>query len=99
KDQRGTEKLQARERRRTLAMYGLTEEQWDRLVAFQGNRCAIRETATPGGRGESWHIDHDPETRKVRGLLCHQCNVSIGNLRHDPKIIMAAAEYLASPPA
>jgi hypothetical protein len=35
----------------------------------------------------------------VRGLLCHNCNVGIGNLRHDPKIIMAAAEYLASPPA
>jgi hypothetical protein len=34
----------------------------------------------------------------IRGLLCHNCNVGIGNLRHDLKIIMAAAEYLASPP-
>jgi hypothetical protein len=99
KDQRGTEKLQARERRRTLALYGLTEEQWDRLVAYQGNRCAICPTTTPGGRGESWHIDHDAATGVVRGLLCHGCNTGIGNLRHDPKILMAAVEYLASPPA
>jgi hypothetical protein len=35
----------------------------------------------------------------VRGLLCHNCNVGIGNLRHDREIIMAAAEYLASSPA
>src|SRR5262249_42839668 len=83
---RGTEQLQAKERRRTLALYGLTEEQWERLVAHQGNRCAICGTATPGGRGESWHIDHDAATGAVRGLLCHNCNVGIGNLRHDPEI-------------
>jgi Recombination endonuclease VII len=99
KDPRETKQLQAKERCRTLALYGLTKEQWDRLVAHQGNRCAICVTATPGGRGESWHIDHDAATGMVRGLLCHNCNVGIGNLRHDPKIIMAAAEYLASPPA
>jgi hypothetical protein len=75
KDPRGTEQLQGRERRRTLARYGLSQEQWDHLVAMQGNRCAICETATPGGRGESWHIDHDQVTGQVRGLLCHQCNV------------------------
>jgi len=99
KDQRGTEKLQARERRRTLARYGLTEERWDQLVAVQGDRCGICRTDTPGGRGESWHIDHDKVTGQVRGLLCSQCNRGIGNLEHDPKILKAAAAYLVSPPA
>jgi hypothetical protein len=41
KDPRGTEQLQAKERRRTLALYGLSQEQWDRLIALQGNRCAV----------------------------------------------------------
>jgi hypothetical protein len=49
---------------------------------------------SPGGRGERWHIDHDHVTDKVRGLLCHSCNVGIGNLQHDPQILMAAARYV-----
>jgi hypothetical protein len=47
-----------RERRRTLRKYGLTEADWDRMVAEQGNRCAICRTDQPGGKGERWHIDH-----------------------------------------
>jgi hypothetical protein len=96
KDPRGTERLQARERRRTLARYGLSQEQWDHLVALQGNLCAICKTDQPGGRGERWHIDHDAATGVVRGLLCHSCNVGIGNLRHDPQIMLAAVQYLTA---
>jgi Recombination endonuclease VII len=96
KDPRGTEQLQAKERRRTLALYGLSQEQWDRLIALQGNRCAVCKTTQPGGRGERWHIDHDHVTGQVRGLLCHLCNVGIGNLRDDPQIMMAAARYVAA---
>jgi Recombination endonuclease VII len=96
KDPRGTEQLRAKERRRTLARYGLSEEQWDHLVTVQNNRCAICKTTQPGGKGESWHIDHDAATGVVRGLLCHNCNVGIGNLRHDPEIMMAAARYVAA---
>jgi Recombination endonuclease VII len=96
KHPRGTEQLQARERRRTLALYGLSQEQWDRLVALQGNRCAVCKTTQPGGRGERWHIDHDHVTGQVRGLLCQLCNVGIGNLRDDPQIMMAAAQYVAA---
>jgi hypothetical protein len=81
---------------RTLALYGLSQEQWDRLIALQGNRCAVCRTTQPGGRGESWHIDHDHVTGQVRGLLCHLCNVGIGNLRDDPQIMMAAARYVAA---
>jgi hypothetical protein len=36
--------IQARERRRTLALYGLAQEEWDRLIALQGNRCAVCKT-------------------------------------------------------
>jgi Recombination endonuclease VII len=95
KDQRGTEQLQARERRRTLALHGLAQEAWDRLIALQGNRCAVCKTTQPGGRTERWHIDHDHVTGQVRGLLCHRCNLGIGLLRDDPQIMMAAARYVA----
>jgi hypothetical protein len=85
---------QVRERTRTLRAYGLTQADWDALIERQGNRCAVCRTDKPGGRGERWHIDHDHVTGRTRGLLCHQCNVGIGNLRDDPEIIKAAARYV-----
>ena len=87
---------QERERARTLRTYGLTQAHWDEFIARQQDRCAVCMTTKPGGRGERWHIDHDHVTGKVRGLLCHGCNVGIGNMQDDSEIIMAAARYVAA---
>jgi hypothetical protein len=88
--QKDIEKFRKQHRRRNIkTMYGLTEEVYDNMVAAQNNCCAIcgdKFIKTP-------HVDHDHETGKVRGLLCHHCNVSLGgfktiqNLKH-------AIEYL-----
>jgi hypothetical protein len=86
--------LAIKERQRTLRKYGLTEADWDRMLTEQGGRCAICRTDTPGGRGERWHIDHSHATDKVRGLLCHNCNVGIGNFKDDPALLDSAAAYL-----
>jgi hypothetical protein len=83
-----------RDRRRTLRKYGITEADWDRMLTEQGGRCAICRTDTPGGRGERWHIDHSHATDKVRGLLCHNCNVGIGNFQDAPALLRSAAAYL-----
>ncbi|MGE0844214.1 MAG: endonuclease VII domain-containing protein [Candidatus Nanopelagicales bacterium] len=88
------EKARLKERIRTLRRYGLTPETYEELRAAQEDRCAICRTDTPGGRGELWHVDHDHATGAVRGLLCHMCNVGIGNLRDDPAILRRAADYL-----
>ena len=96
KDARDPERNRVKERRRTLRRYGLTQLDWDALVATQAGRCAICRTDTPGGRGELWHIDHCHDTGRVRGLLCHNCNVGIGNFRDDPTLLARAIEYLAT---
>jgi hypothetical protein len=93
-DQRDPAVEAAKERRRTLGRYGLTQHDWDAMVEQQGNRCAICRGDKPGGRGELWHIDHDHETGNVRGLLCHACNVGLGNFRDDPALLEAAAAYI-----
>lgn len=105
KDSRSSESNRVRERRRLLRLYNITQSDWDAMVERQGNRCAICPTDRPGGRGESWHIDHDHACcpgkgscgRCVRGLLCGDCNVAIGRMRDDPVLLRAAASYLERP--
>jgi hypothetical protein len=88
--------------RHRLKQLGLTPEQYDTLLANQKYRCTICRTDTPGGRGR-FHVDHDhtccPGTtacgKCVRGLLCHHCNLGLGNFRDDPTRLTLAAEYLS----
>jgi hypothetical protein len=75
--------------------FGITIDDFDRMLAEQGGRCAICRAESPGSRGD-WPVDHDRVTGQVRGLLCNSCNLGIGYLQHDPEIIMAAARYIAA---
>ena len=40
-------------------------------------------------------IDHNHTTGKVRGILCHSCNTSLGMLKENPEIINQAIAYLS----
>jgi hypothetical protein len=74
------------------------------LLAAQDGRCAICGTADPGGRWETWHVDHDsaccPRNRQrtcgacVRGILCSACNLMLGHAKDSPGRLRAAAEYI-----
>jgi hypothetical protein len=39
-------------------------------------------------------VDHDHESGKLRGFLCHQCNIGIGMFGDSPGRLAAAADYL-----
>jgi hypothetical protein len=39
-------------------------------------------------------IDHDHKTGKIRGLLCYNCNLAIGNAFDDIARLMAMIRYL-----
>ena len=73
--------------------YGIPLGTYDRLLAEQGGRCAICGSSDPGGRGD-FHVDHCHDSKTVRGLLCHNCNVSIGHFKHDTKVILSAISYI-----
>ena len=73
--------------------FGITAEELAALLLKQNGRCAICRTKEPSGSGD-WAIDHDHVTGQVRGLLCTRCNLAIGLLRDDPKVITAALRYV-----
>lgn len=67
-------------------LYGITSVQWEIRFNKQGRRCKICRRNKTAGRG--WHTDH--KGKKVRGILCHNCNVLIG-LAHDSVHILRSA--------
>jgi hypothetical protein len=72
--------------------YNLTSEQFDAMEKSQDGRCAICYDPPPDG--EFLVVDHDHQTGKIRGLLCHNCNRSIGGLKDSIKVLRATLNYL-----
>ena len=63
--------------------FGITLEDFDRMVESQNGLCAICEgkNVKINGRIVSLAVDHNHETGKVRGLLCNGCNTSLGRFK------------------
>jgi hypothetical protein len=77
--------------------YGLTRDEFNRMLASQGSRCAICGTddpRTPHSKSDSWNVDHDHETKRVRGLLCGPCNMGLGSFEDDIDRMTEAIQYL-----
>lgn len=76
-----------------MRKYNITRAQYDDMLAQQGGRCASCPRTEPGGRGAYFHVDHDHQTGKVRGLLCFGCNTAL----RDTAIMRGLLEYLVKP--
>lgn len=79
-----------RSRRWRLKGFGLSEADFDLMLANQLWACAICLAPFV----EHPQTDHDHRTGTVRGLLCGGCNRSIGLLRDSPENCIRAAAYL-----
>lgn len=79
---------------RVKKLYGIEPEQYKAMHAEQQGKCAICKEEPKTKRG--LHVDHDHETGKVRGLLCHGCNVALGSFKEDVTLLNKAIEYLRS---
>jgi len=66
--------------------FGMTKDDYDRMLASQGGVCKVCGTDVPGGRGSEFHIDHDHACcpghkscgKCIRGLLG-------GSLQYHPR--------------
>ena len=76
--------------------YGITQDDYLRMLASQNNACAVCHVKTPGnGRGERYFdVDHNHSSGQVRGLLCRNCNTTLGTIENKRALISKLEIYL-----
>lgn len=74
--------------------YGITLEDYNFLLEKQNEKCKICNNECPTGK--SLAVDHNHETRKVRGLLCKNCNIGLGMFFDNIDFLESAVVYLKS---
>lgn len=72
--------------------YGITLDERDDMRTDQEYRCYIcsRHEDEVG----ILYLDHCHSSGKVRKMLCKDCNFALGNIRDNPAIARAMANYL-----
>lgn len=73
-------------------LYGITLEQYNAKAAEQGGRCGLCDQVPDTDR--RLHVDHDHATGSLRDLLCHHCNLLLGNAQDSPERLRLAIAYL-----
>lgn len=77
--------------------YGLTIKDYNNMLKQQGGVCAIcrkKEKDKRNDKIKNLAVDHNHKTGKVRGLLCAECNKSIGYSNEDISILQKCIKYL-----
>ena len=74
-------------------------EHYYEMLKKQDNKCAIcnnEETRKSRTDGKicALAIDHCHKSGKIRGLLCHSCNISIGGFKDNIGLLKSAIQYL-----
>jgi hypothetical protein len=91
--------------KRLQRIYGISEAEYDAMLAAQNGVCAVcGQPPKPGGAGSAshLHVDHDhgccPGNRScgkcVRALLCLNCNNGLGHFSDNPALMRRAADYI-----
>jgi len=69
--------------------YNISPEDYQKMYKSQEGKCAICKKPF-----ELLHIDHCHNSNRIRGLLCTNCNLGIGNMQDDIQILQNAIDYL-----
>lgn len=77
--------------------YGITRAEFEALLEAQDGKCAICGATGDQTRYGVLCVDHDHETKKVRGLLCEPCNLGLGKFQDSPARLRSALAYLEKP--
>jgi hypothetical protein len=75
--------------------FGITDKEYNNLYNKQSGVCAICGREESEIQQKSLCVDHCHNTGKIRGLLCHSCNVGLGRFEDDINRLQSAIKYLS----
>ena len=73
--------------------FDMTLEELNQIEKEQNTSCMICKIHQDD-LGERLCVDHDHETKNVRGILCRRCNLGLGQFKDDVKLLKSAIKYL-----
>jgi len=75
---------ESRRSRGLVNKYGITQLEYDDMLIAQNGVCGI----CMGKSDKQLAVDHDHKTGRIRGLLCHKCNMSLGVLEDKLEMVV-----------
>ncbi len=85
-------KLAAKRRSRIQHVYGITPEQYDKILEAQNYLCALCGCELTSEVVPS--VDHCHKINEMRGIICRKCNLMLGLAEDNPKTLIMGARYL-----
>lgn len=69
--------------------YDISKAEASILIADKEKGCKVC-----GRKSKRMHVDHDHKTGRVRGVLCHGCNATLGFAADNPAVLKQLARYV-----
>ncbi len=74
--------------------YNLSLELYNSLLKEQNHKCAVCGLDEKEAYKETLVVDHCHTTGRVRGLLCHNCNLALGHSKDSIDVLLKLIQYL-----
>lgn len=69
-----------------LRRSGLSKLELER--AIHATKHFLGKCECCGRRNQEWCFDHNHKSKKFRGIICHSCNLALGLVNDNPKILL-----------
>lgn len=79
-----------------ISKYGISSDSYNKMLNEQCSKCDCcgKELKDKGKYKERPVVDHNHKTGKVRSLLCHKCNLALGNMDDSSEYAFLLYKYL-----
>lgn len=85
----------ASKERHYIINYGITLEERDKIIIKQNNKCKICKKSFDENKRRKYPcVDHNHKTKKIRGILCDNCNKMLGHAKDNIEILKLAIKYI-----
>lgn len=77
-----------------MQSFGITFEHYSSMLEKQNGVCKICKQTESIGKNKNLSVDHCHTTGKIRGLLCHTCNTTLGKVKESIQTLQTMCDYI-----